>query len=169
MHVSERSPRFREPGRHAAKVHGGFTLIEAVVFMVVVSIALSTVLLSFNHSVVNSVDPAVQLKALEHAQAHLDAVIARRFDENSPTGGIPACDSDKGQPCLGISPEPHYDDVGDFDGFTDTIDTHFSVAISVQNAGADLGLADSQARLITVNVTAPNGKTYSLSSYKVNF
>lgn len=155
--------------KHPIKVHCGFTLIEAVVFMVVLSIALSTLLLSFNHSVVNSVDPAVQLKALEHAQAHLDAVIARKFDENSPTGGIPACDSDSGQPCLGISPESDYDDVGDFNGFTDTIGTQFSIAISVQNAGSDLGLVNSQARLIIVTVTAPNSKSYSLSTYKVNF
>lgn len=161
--------------RHSARacvsirMGNGFTLIECVVFMVIISIGLSSVLMAFNHSITHSVDPSVQLKALEYAQAHLDSVMARKFDEHSPTGGIPACDSDAGKACLGISPDADYDDVGDFNGFTESTHAGFPVTISVQNAGVDLGLPASQARLVTVNVTTPNGKTFSLSTYKVNF
>lgn len=147
----------------------GFTLMEVIVFIVVVAIAMGALLAVFNHSVVNSVDPAIRVKALEKAQATLDDILARKFDENTPTGGVPACDSSAGVPCNGISPDGDFDDVGDYNGYNNNADARFPISVSVANAGADLGLAANRARLITVSVAMPGGGSLSLSAYKVNF
>jgi MSHA pilin protein MshD len=148
---------------------GGFTLMEVIVFIVVVAIAMGALLAVFNESVVNSVDPAVRIKALEKAQATLDEILARKFDENTPTGGVPACDSPAGLPCSGISPEGDFDDVGDYHGYVDNSDSRFPLSVSVSQAGSDFGLAAGGAKLITVNVAMPGGGALTLSAYKVNF
>lgn len=152
-----------------AKGQCGFTLVEVIVFIVVVAIAMGALLAVFNDSVVNSVDPAVRIKALEKAQATLDDILARKFDENTPTGGVPACDSLKGLPCSGVSPDGDFDDVGDYHGYVDNSDARFPLSVSVTLAGDDLGLASAQAKLISVNVAMPGGSTLTLSAYKVNF
>lgn len=152
-----------------AKNQGGFTLMEVIVFIVVLAIAMGALLAVFNKSVVNSVDPAVRIKALEKAQATLDEILARKFDENTPTGGVPACDSAGRPACVGISPDGDFDDVGDYHGYANNSDTRFPVSVSVTQAGGDLGLAAGRAKLIVVNVAMPGGGTLTLSAYKVNF
>jgi len=111
----------------------------------------------------------LRIKALERGQAMMENVLSRKFDESTPTGGVPACDSTAGDPCSGIVADLEYDDVGDFNGFNDTTDALYPVSISVVDAGADLGLVADRARRITVVVSMPDGNTLTLSAYKVNF
>lgn len=153
----------------SAFVQRGVSLIELVVFIVVVSIGLGAVLSVFNQSVVRSVDPAVRVKALERAQALMDEILARKFDENTPTGGVPACDSIMGSPCAGIVADSGYDDVGDYHGYSDTSDSRFKVSAEVIVAGDHLGLTVSRARLIRITVAMPGAGALTLSAYKVNF
>lgn len=148
---------------------GGVTLIETIVFIVVVSIGLGALLSVFSQAVVNSVDPIIRIKALEKGQALMDEILARKFAENSATGGTPACDSTAGDPCAGITGDAHYDDVGDYNGFADNADARFPISVVVQAAGTDLGLANARARRITVRVGMPDGNSVTLSAYKVNF
>jgi len=147
----------------------GFTLLEVIVFIVVISIALGALLAVFNHSVIRTVDPAVRIKALEKGQALMDEILARKFADNTPTGGTPACDSAGGNACVAISPDGDFDDVGDYNGYADNSDARFPVSVSVVEAGADLGLPASGARRITISVAMPDGKILRLTSYKVNF
>src|SRR5688572_1380949 len=67
-------------------VQSGVTLIETIIFIVVVSIGLGALLMVFNQSVVKSVDPVIRIKALEKGQALMDEILARKFAENTPTG-----------------------------------------------------------------------------------
>lgn len=147
----------------------GITLIETIVFIVVISIALGTLLQVFNHNVVQSADPAMRIRALEQAQSLLDDILARKFDQNTPTGGAPACGSNSGLPCAGIAPDGTFNDVGDFDGFTQTVAAGYSFVVSVTAAGSELGMADGHARRITVVVNTPDETPLTLSAYKVNF
>lgn len=147
----------------------GVTLVETIVFLVVVSIALAALVRVYTYAIVNSVDPAAKIRALELAQAQLDEILARKFDENTPSGGVPACDSTSGPACLGISPDGDFDDVGDYHGFTNNSDPNHTLTVSVVNAGADLGLPAAQARLIRVSATVPGGDSLTLSVYKANF
>ena len=153
----------------------GVTLIELVAFLVVISVALVGLLKVFNQAQENTADPLIRVRALELAQAQLDAILARKFDENTPTGGVPACDSVDGDACLGIiSGDTDLDDVGDYNGFN-FVQDGFVVDVDVTESGADLGLSNSQARLISVSVTTPatstdsTGSVVALSAYKVNF
>lgn len=150
-------------------VQRGVTLVETIVFIVVVSIALVALIRVFNAGVSQSVDPLVRIRALELGQAQMDEILARKYDENTPTGGVPACDSPDGLVCAGIAADTDYDDVGDYNGYTNTAANGYVISVSVANAGSDLGLPASQARLVSVNVSMPNGDALSLSSYKVNF
>lgn len=151
------------------KPQGGVSLIELVVFIVVVSIGLTTLLLVFNQSIGQSVDPAVRIKALEKGQALMEEILARKFDENTPTGGVPACDSSEGEPCAGILSDTGFDDVGDYDGYSDASDSGFIITAAVSIAGSDLGLPAAQARLIQITITMPGDQAVVLSAYKVNF
>ncbi len=149
--------------------HKGFTLIETIVFLVVLSVGLTAVVLAFSQSINTSVNPLLRVKAIEKGQSVLDEILARRFDENTPTGGIPACNSDDGPVCQGIVADSDYDDVGDFNGYTDNSDSAFSVSATVVAAGDELGLDITEARRITVVVSLPDGNAVTLSAYKVNF
>lgn len=147
----------------------GVTLIEILIFIVVISVGLTMMVRSVSHGLGKSVDPILRLKALEKGQALIDQILSRKFDENTPTGGVPACGSSSGVACLGIVADSGYDDVGDYNGYTNTSDVNYSLSASVQFAGTDLGLSATAAKRITVVVTMPDGKSLTLSVYKVNF
>lgn len=140
--------------------------------MVVVSIALVALMGVFNRAAENNVDPLVQIRALECAQAKLDEILARKFDENTPTGGVPACSSfdAAGSNCAGIVADSDLDDVGDYNGHTDTTKANCSITVEVIEDGTAIGLgSDAQARRINVTATSDGGGAATLSAYKVNF
>ncbi len=147
----------------------GVTLIETIIFLVVVSIALVALVKVYTYAVVNSVDPVVRTRALELAQAQLDEILSRKFDENTPSGGVPACDTTGEPACAGIAPDGDFDDVGDFHGNPTISDPNHTVTVSVTNAGADLGLPAAQARRISVTVSVTASDSLTLSVYKTNF
>ena len=150
----------------------GVTLIETLVFMVVVSIALGALVKVFSSAVSDSVDPVVRTRALEIAQAQLDEILSRKFDENTPSGGVPACNSTAGIPCAGIVADTDFDDVGDFHFMPpDTSHPNHTVSVTVVEAGDELSsvVGNANARRITVTVTVPGSSNIQLSAYKVNF
>ncbi|UTW44729.1 prepilin-type N-terminal cleavage/methylation domain-containing protein [bacterium SCSIO 12696] len=155
----------------------GFTLVEMVVFLVVISIGLGALIAVYNQSLINSVDPLVRVKMLEIAQSQLDEVAARKYDENTPTGGVPACGSAEtgAQPCSfgldtgeNLTNAASLDDVDDFHNYSTTV-SGYNSAVTVNLAGTELGIANGNAKRITVTVTASTGDTLTLSSYRVNF
>jgi MSHA pilin protein MshD len=150
----------------------GFTLIELIVFIVIVSIALTGLISVFNQSLSKSVDPIVQIRALECAQAKMDEILARKFADNTPVGGTPACGSAESGPiaCTAISLDTALDDVGDYHfAAADTSKANCSISVAVVDAGADLGIAANQARKITVTASSDGGGQVVLAAYKVNF
>lgn len=154
----------------------GFSLLELLAFMVVIAVGITGMLKIFNQSVVNSVDPILQVRALELAQSQLDEVLARKYDTTTPTGGVPACTA-----CdpFNAADQGNFDDVDDYAGYSDPAPPYpgYTVNVSVQAAGpgagsgADLpGLSNAgAAKLITVTVGMPDGNSYRLSAYRVNF
>lgn len=153
----------------AKRTSSGVTLIETMVFLVVVSIALVALVRVYTSAVTNSVDPVVRVRALELAQAQIDEILSRKFDENTPTSGVPACDSTAGVACLGIVGDGDYDDVGDYNGFVNNSDPNHTLTVSVISAGDEIGLPLNQARRITVSTTISGASDLVLSAYKTNF
>ena len=150
----------------------GLSLIELVVFIVVVSIALVALISVYNEAMINSIDPLIRVRALECAEARLDEITSRKFDESSPTGGVPACGSAEtaAVACTGITVDAGLDDIGDYNGRT-FVDGDCNVTVSVVGEGTDLGLADNEnlVRLITVSSNMPDGGVIRLSTYHTNF
>ncbi|MFT7558718.1 MAG: MSHA pilin protein MshD [Flavobacteriales bacterium] len=162
-------------GAHKALYSHGVTLVELLFFLVVMGIAMAAVVNVFSQSILTSNDPLIRIRALELGQAQLDAILSRNYDEASPSGGIPACNSNGTSLCVGITADADYDDVGDFNGFIDTSHAGYSVSVTVTEAGDDFGLAIEDARLITVIVAMPTthqnpiNPTLTLSAYRANF
>lgn len=138
----------------------GVTLIELVVFIVVVSIALLALAGVFNQAAMSNVDPLIRVRALEAAQSKLDEIIALKYDAATPTGGIPACGSTTGAACTN-NPEGDYNDVDDFHGWSDTPYTGYSRSVSVTT--------NSNIKTISVTVDAPSGVSLTLSAERANF
>lgn len=153
----------------------GFTLIEMVVFIVVISVALSSTLLLFNQSTVQSVEPISQSRALQCAKAKLEEISLRKYSGSSPTGGIPACGSGQtgAVACEGIGASTEFDDIGDYHNQIDTSLTNCSITVTVSQANSDLsvgGLNSAHVVLRRIDVEASSGKSIiKLSSYRGNY
>ena len=167
----------------------GFTLVELIVFIVVVGLAVTGVVLVINRTVTQAPEALVRTRALEIAQAYLDEIATKRYDENTGQGGVPRCDSaDSGaQPCSNVlGPEGGetravYDDTDDYHGLDDSppLDAggnpfpgyaDYRVQVSVAYAGTEVGLAsDRLAKRVTLIVTTPLGNTIPVSVYRGNF
>jgi MSHA pilin protein MshD len=143
--------------KHAQK---GVSLIEMIVFIIVVGIASSALFATYNYSLLNNTDPLIQVRALELAQAKLDEVLALKYDANTPTGGIPACDTPTGAACNN-STDANMNDVDDFNGVSDAPYTGYNRSVTVTTA--------NDLKLITVSVVAPRGFTITLAAYRANF
>ena len=166
----------------------GFSLVELIVMIVVLSVALTGVTIAINETVKQSPKPLVQTRAMELAQTYLDEILAKRFDEFSGQGGIPRCDStdNAAQTCSNSMGNEEggnrqlFDDVDDFNNLDNSppinatgsalpIYSDYRVQVSVNYAGGDIGLANRGAKRITINVTTPLGNTIPVSAYRVNF
>ncbi len=152
----------------------GFSLIELIVFIVVISIALVALLGIMNQFIAGNVDPLVQARALECAQAKMDQIWGRKFDQSTPSGGLPPCGSAEAgaSACTGISPEASFNDIGDYHNTTDTNWSDCSIDVTVEDAGQELGMSvaeDAQVRRITVTANSSGGGQIVLSAYRANF
>lgn len=86
------------------RLQSAFTLIEVIVTIVVVSIA-SVALMSFANMVRGSADPVIQQQATTIAEAYLEEILLRSF--NDPQGGETGTDE-------GEAGRAEYDDVKDY-------------------------------------------------------
>jgi len=138
----------------------GVSLVELIVFIIVVGIASSALFATYTYGLLHNTDPLIQVRALELAQTRLDEILALKYDANTPTGGIPACNS-TGAPACDNSPDGDMNDVDDFNNISDTPYTGYNRTVSVTT--------DDNLKLITVRVTAPRNWSVTLAAYKANF
>ena len=179
--------RFFLKQKNSHKKSHGFTLIEIIVSIVVFGILMALLTAVFAPNVVRGTDPLFSIRAAELGQSYLDEILGKRFAENSlpgnalrcgEAGGPGACTTPLGKD--GAETRATFDDVDDYDGLNEPSATDsngnlrsgytgFRVAISVTNAGADIGVSANDAKRINVTITAPNGGVFVFSAYKANF
>ena len=72
----------------------GFSLIETVLFIVVVGVAVSSISLQFSQNVLHSAEPILRQQAVTIANGYIDEMIHKRWDELTPIGGgcVPTTD-----------------------------------------------------------------------------
>ncbi len=140
----------------------GVSMIELIVFIVVVSIALLALLGAYQRATSVNVDPLIRVRALELAQSKLDEILALKYDEQTPTGGVPACGS-TGIGAVGCNnnPDSNMNDVDDFNGFSDTPYAGYTRQVTVT--------ANSNIKLISVTVTMPGGADLTVAAERANF
>ena len=181
------------PKRRAA----GLSLIEVVVFIVILGIAFVGMLMLYNKVTEASVDPVLRKQTLAIAASLLEEIELRAFTYCDPNDAnvYTAANSGACTNAETIGPnepaanaetryaEPRFDNVNDYHGFSMAganirgADGSFvggladySVAVTVANAGADFGLAADAALLITVAAThAPTGVAVSLQGYRFRY
>lgn len=158
----------------------GFSLIELVVSIVVLSIGLSALSSSLFLSAGRSSDTLWQTKATQLSQAYLDEILAMRYQDDSPLGGGAVagnCTSSSFGTEAGESNRSQYDDVDDYHGLTETANfldgditsnySGYSVAINVFCRGAD-NSASTSSKLIVVTITSPTNQSMVFSAFRAN-
>jgi len=146
---------------------------------VVISIAIAGVVGAFALVSGRSADPLSQTRAVALAQIYMDEIISRRFDEDTPVGGVP-----RKAGCIIDTEEDNredYDDVDDYnaisgaapenaEGTTLAADyANFRVSVVVTCAGDEIGLAGDEAKRIDLTVTDPGNNSYVFSVYRANY
>lgn len=156
------------------RIQQGFTLIEMVVFLVVVATASTALFKVYNYSLINQGDPLIRVRAIELAQARLDEVLALKYDESTPTGGIPACSNGSIVPgslggaatattssACNNTPDGNMNDVDDYNGVADTPVSGYTRTVTVTTSG--------NLKTITVVVAGPKNVSWTMSAIRANF
>jgi type II secretory pathway pseudopilin PulG len=65
----------------------GFTLIETIIFIVIVGIAVLSVIFLYMVNASHSHEPLIRQKAVAVASAYMDEILGKRWDESTPMGG----------------------------------------------------------------------------------
>ena len=145
----------------------GLTLIELVVFIVIVSVALSGVLITFNTVVRSSADPLVSRQLQSVAEAMLEEVLLQGFVD--PDGGANVVEGSRAL----------YDDVDDYNGYANPVAgitdpdgtvvlAGYSVAVAVTIPaawGSTNTVPTTSVKLVTVTASH-GGQSFALSGYR---
>lgn len=169
-------------------VQRGVSLIELLVFIVVVGIAVTGVVTVYSTSARGSADPVVRKQVLAIAESLLEEVLAKPYtycDPDDPAvetaSSVADCAIAEGLgeeagEARGSNILP-FDNVNDFDGFamsgiTDLagdvvtgLDAYAAV-VEVTSAGAFNGIPDGETLRVVVTVTGPGNHRVSLSGYR---
>lgn len=122
----------------------GFTLIELIIFIVVVGAGLAGILSVSSNIVKSSADPMVRKQAVALADSILEEILQKEFEDPD------------GLPNVVESGRDTYDDVDDYDGKTQSIFTGWPASLStytVSIAVAPAALGTIAAKQVTVTVT----------------
>ncbi|MGZ4976483.1 MAG: type IV pilus modification PilV family protein [Methylobacter sp.] len=148
----------------------GISLIELVIFMVIVGIAMAGIISSINFSVQHSADPVVKKQALAIAEALLEEVMLQNFSD--PDGGTNVVEASRDL----------YDDIDDYQNYNRTgissVDApnttitglgNYTVQVTVNSTVNLNGISGGNAKRITVTVTGPLNTRVLLEGYRTNY
>ena len=144
----------------------GTTLIELVISIVIVSIAVSAVLMAFSMTVGYSADPMIRHQAIAIAEAYLEEIALKAFDD--PDG------------VDGEANRTLYDDVNDYNGLVDVGARDqfnaalaglydYTVTVAVTASSALPSIASTDLFLISVTITHAADINFTVSAYRANF
>lgn len=119
------------------RYQSGISLIELIIFIVILSVALTGITLIYINATRYSADPMMRIRSIELAQSTLEEILLKAYDDNTPTGGgcvqmsnaattlctsgtTPASDPDAGTP-LGTDGEVNRSTFNDVDDYTNQL------------------------------------------------
>lgn len=146
------------------KLQHGFTLIELIIFIVVVGVGVAGILSVYTNTIRNSADPMVRKQALAIAESLMEEITAKEFA--NPSGGY-----------TGTS-RALWDDVDDYNGYSSTGITDASGAsvaglggynVSPAVAVTSVTVSGATFKQIVVSVTDTQGNVLSLTGFRGNY
>lgn len=171
----------------------GITLIEQIMFVVVVSVGVVGLVSVMNPAIRASADPMLTKQLVAIAESLLNEVLHQPFtwcDPDDPAASTALSHAACATPQNAFGPTPAgetryaagtgtaFDNVADYGGFSlANIDdpsganamAGYSASVAIANAGTALGLADNTAALsVTVTVTR-GGDSFSLTGYRFRY
>jgi MSHA pilin protein MshD len=176
----------------------GFTLIELVVGMVVISIALVMLSSMLFPQAERAADNLHRVRSAELAHSILNEIWGKRYDQNTNSnGGVPACGA-VAKPLLGLpvgkdctaaadlGPDTvsgvtesrnNYNDVDDYRGLNinsnmlNSSDTYASryINYALEVKVEYNDLPNLSSKLVTVNVTTPSGEVITYNAIRSNY
>ncbi|MGQ0579825.1 MAG: type IV pilus modification PilV family protein [Betaproteobacteria bacterium] len=190
-----RPRRERREGLPSQRGQRGLSLIELVLFIIIVGVGVAGILLVFNVTTRASADPLIQKQMLAIAEALMEEVQAKPFtycdpDDAQATTATSATVGPSG--CLAtveasgpegetrVNATTPFDNVNDYgpslaiNPITDITGTTigglgaYSATIAVAESALG-GIAASESLLITVTVTGPGSKSLVLHGYRTRY
>ena len=152
----------------------GATLIEVVIFIVIVATALSTVLGTLALTVGRSSDPLIARQALTAAESLLQEVMSQPYTANDLDGGADAMGPEAGE--SRFSTTSPFDHVDDYNGYAETGIykpdgtavpglSGYNASVSVAAQALD-NIPSGEGLLVTVTVTGPGGYSVSVRGFR---
>ncbi|QEP42883.1 type II secretion system protein [Ectothiorhodospiraceae bacterium BW-2] len=159
----------------------GFSLIESVIFIVIVGIAITGTVTLFTTNVSHSHEPLLRQKAISLANMYMDEILRKKWNEATPNGGGRVAAGDI--VAIGDDGDSRaaYDDIDDYHNLSDNPPkdqtgtdlndfSGYSVTVSVtEPSSAWHSIPAADVRKIEVSVTTPMSETISLVAYRSNF
>lgn len=153
----------------------GFSLVEIIITIVIIGVALTAAVAGWGNIARHSSDVMWQTRVSYLGQAYLEEILSRRYDEQTPLGGSPACIVCTDQSGFGAESgetRATYDDVDDYHGLTENavglfnslvtsggIQSYngYQVSVEVQYVGDRYFAAGNEKRVkqVMVTVTPP--------------
>lgn len=169
----------------------GFSLIELVVGMLVISIAIVMMTSMFFPQADRAVESLHRMRSAELAHSVMNEIWGKRYDQQTnPNGGVPACNSPLGLLCsaalgsqiLTLGPDvgegrDNYNDVDDYNGLNinsfmfnssqtyAAVYINFGLSVEVKYVDA----TTQAAKLISVNVTTPSSEVITYQAVRSNY
>jgi MSHA pilin protein MshD len=166
---------------------GGISLVELIMFIVIVSLGIVGILSVMNVTTKASADPMLRKQALAIAESLLEEIQLQPYtfcdpdDANATTAtaavvGANGCDSTVQG--IGATPgetryaEPRFDNVGDYHGFSMTgiNDILNNPITGLGNYAVNVNITQSAADVLQIDVTASVGSTsVGLTGYRYRY
>jgi MSHA pilin protein MshD len=168
----------------------GLSLIETVIFIVVLGIGIAGLAILYNQLTLASVDPLVRKQAVAIANSLMEEIQLRPFTYCDPDDPEVFTATGPGDCSLpeAIGPEagetryaePRFDNVNDYHLFAmspivDITGTPiigleaYGASVQITEAGGDLGIPAADALRIAVTVTGPANTQVVLEGYRVRY
>lgn len=166
--------------RPSGQGQAGLTLVELVIFIVVVSVGVAGILSVMNLTTSHSADPLVRKQALAIAEALLEEIDLQPFTDCDPDAYDPVAGSCTLAEVMG--PEEgeargSFDNVNDYSGFAMAGITSLADGNAIPGLGgydaavavAGVTLGGAPALQITVTVTGTGGTSVTLDGYRTEY
>ena len=158
----------------------GTTLVEVIIFMMIVSIAVVSVVSALSLAARQSADPLVQREALAVAESLVQEIDGQPYaqkDPYNPTGPDDAIGPEPGETRAG-SPLP-FDNPNDYSGYSEngivapdgsavsSLGTYSASVVASQQAMGTVPAGDGL--LVVVTATGPDGQPVMLTTFRARY